>query len=137
MLPRLSCRTAQSVVIELCDLLDVPRPHATAEQAYMFERPVTFRHGDGSTSAATNPAHTFTAPGQAPATFAVTLTVTNAQGLTNQAALSISANNSPPQVAITSPAAGTRYPLTANTEYNLRATVTDDQSSGHLLSYAK
>ena len=43
--------TAQSFVIELCDLLDVPRPHATAEQAYMFERPVTFRHGDGSTSA--------------------------------------------------------------------------------------
>ena len=43
--------TAQSFVIELCDLLGVPRPHATAEQTYMFERPVTFRHGDGSTSA--------------------------------------------------------------------------------------
>ncbi len=43
--------TAQSFVIELCDLLGVPRPHATPEQDYMFERPVTFRHGDGSASA--------------------------------------------------------------------------------------
>jgi hypothetical protein len=42
--------TAQSFVIELCDLLAVPRPHATAEQDYMFERPITFRHGDGSES---------------------------------------------------------------------------------------
>ncbi len=43
--------TSQSFVIALCDLLGVPRPHATAAQGYMFERPVTFRHGDGSTSA--------------------------------------------------------------------------------------
>ena len=42
---------SQSFVIELCDLLEVPRPHATPEQDYMFERPVTFRHGDGSMSA--------------------------------------------------------------------------------------
>ena len=42
--------TAQSFVIELCDLLGVPRPHATEDKAYMFERPVTFRHGDGSES---------------------------------------------------------------------------------------
>lgn len=43
--------TAQSFVRELCDLLGVENPHATAEQHYMFERPITFRHGDGSTSA--------------------------------------------------------------------------------------
>jgi hypothetical protein len=43
--------TSQSFVIALCDLLGVPRPHATAAQDYMFERPVTFRHGDGSSSA--------------------------------------------------------------------------------------
>lgn len=40
---------SQSFVIELCELLDVPRP--THEPDYMFERPVTFTHGDGSTSA--------------------------------------------------------------------------------------
>ena len=43
--------TAQSFVRELCDLLGVEPPHATAEQNYMFERPVTFAHGDGSLSA--------------------------------------------------------------------------------------
>lgn len=40
---------SQSFVIELCELLEVPRP--THEQDYMFERPITFAHGDGSTSA--------------------------------------------------------------------------------------
>jgi len=43
--------TAQSFVIDLCELLAVPRPHATQAQDYMFERPVTFAHGDGSNSA--------------------------------------------------------------------------------------
>lgn len=43
--------TAQSFVIDLCALLGVDKPHPTPEQTYMFERPVTFAHGDGSTSA--------------------------------------------------------------------------------------
>ncbi len=43
--------TAQSFVRELCDLLGVEPPHPTAAQDYMFERPITFRHGDGSSSA--------------------------------------------------------------------------------------
>ena len=43
--------TAQSFVIELCELLGVAKPHPTPAQDYMFERPVTFAHGDGSTSA--------------------------------------------------------------------------------------
>ncbi len=42
--------TAQSFVRELCELLGVAVPHATAEQDYMFERPITFNHGDGSSS---------------------------------------------------------------------------------------
>jgi hypothetical protein len=42
--------TAQSFVRELCELLGVQVPHATPEQDYMFERPITFSHGDGSTS---------------------------------------------------------------------------------------
>ena len=37
---------------ELCDQLQVPRPEPTRlddqENAYVFERAVTFRHGDGS-----------------------------------------------------------------------------------------
>lgn len=42
--------TAQSFVIDLCALLGLDKPHPTPEQDYMFERPVTFLHGDGSTS---------------------------------------------------------------------------------------
>ncbi|PRY05597.1 DNA methyltransferase [Paraburkholderia sp. BL25I1N1] len=42
--------TAQSFVMELCELLEVPKPHPTAAQDYMFERPVTFMHGNGSSS---------------------------------------------------------------------------------------
>ncbi len=37
--------------MDLCQLLGVDKPHPTPEQTYMFERPVTFAHGDGSTSA--------------------------------------------------------------------------------------
>ena len=42
--------TSQSFLIDLCELLGVARPHPTPEQDYLFERPITFRHGDGSTS---------------------------------------------------------------------------------------
>ncbi|MBA3034364.1 MAG: class I SAM-dependent DNA methyltransferase [Gammaproteobacteria bacterium] len=42
--------TAQSFVIDLCALLDIAPPHATADQDYMFERPISFSHGDGGTS---------------------------------------------------------------------------------------
>ncbi len=42
--------TSQSFLHDLCELLDVQKPHATPEQDYMFERPVTFQHGDGTTS---------------------------------------------------------------------------------------
>jgi hypothetical protein len=41
--------TAQSFTIELCRLLGLPEPHHA--QDYMFERPVSFRHGDGGSSA--------------------------------------------------------------------------------------
>ncbi|MGH7173980.1 MAG: class I SAM-dependent DNA methyltransferase, partial [Gemmataceae bacterium] len=45
---------SQLFVTELCDLLDLPRPEpATGEaqtDAYVFERRVRFRHGDGSES---------------------------------------------------------------------------------------
>ncbi|HEY8009929.1 MAG TPA: DNA methyltransferase, partial [Rudaea sp.] len=43
--------TAQSFAGDLCRLLGVETPHPDAEQKYMFERPITFAHGDGSTSA--------------------------------------------------------------------------------------
>ena len=42
--------TSQSFLLDLCRLLGVDSPHPDAEQSYMFERPITFAHGDGSTS---------------------------------------------------------------------------------------
>jgi len=44
----------QIFLTELCDVLQVPRPEPTRpdedENAYVFEKTVTFHHGDGSTS---------------------------------------------------------------------------------------
>ena len=40
--------TAQSFVTELCTLLGVASPHHAED--YQFERPITFAHGDGTTS---------------------------------------------------------------------------------------
>ncbi|GAB3853117.1 hypothetical protein GCM10028822_21550 [Hymenobacter terrigena] len=92
--------------------------------------------GDGTAnSTSANPSHTFSPPTSAPTNYTVTLTVTNPQGLTNQTTVQISANNTPPQVTITSPVNNSTYPLTGNTTYQLRATVTDAEQSGHLLSY--
>ena len=42
---------SQTFVLELCALLRVPTPLPTDALDYMFERPITFAHGDGSTSA--------------------------------------------------------------------------------------
>jgi hypothetical protein len=39
---------SQSFLIDLCRLLDVDTPHPTADQDYMFERPITFAHGSTS-----------------------------------------------------------------------------------------
>lgn len=43
--------TSQSFLLDLCELLGVDKPHPTPEQDYLFERPITFMHSDGSTSA--------------------------------------------------------------------------------------
>ncbi|WP_054411855.1 PKD domain-containing protein [Hymenobacter sp. DG25A] len=91
--------------------------------------------GDGTTSTQANPSHTFTAPSSAPAKFSVTLKVTDSQGNTAQAALTISPNNTPPQVTITSPPDGTLYSLAGNTTYQLRASVTDAEHSSSKLYY--
>ena len=41
---------SQTFVLELCTLLGVPTPLPTDALDYVFERPITFAHGDGSTS---------------------------------------------------------------------------------------
>ena len=42
--------TSQTFIIELCTLLGVPTPLPNDALDYVFERPITFAHGDGSTS---------------------------------------------------------------------------------------
>ncbi len=42
--------TSQSFLLHLCRLLGVESSHPGAEQSCMFERPITFAHGDDSTS---------------------------------------------------------------------------------------
>ncbi|WP_428309644.1 class I SAM-dependent DNA methyltransferase [Hydrocarboniphaga sp.] len=42
--------TSQSFLSDLCRLLGVDTPHPTPELDYMYERPITFAHGDGSSS---------------------------------------------------------------------------------------
>ncbi|UOG75292.1 PQQ-dependent sugar dehydrogenase [Hymenobacter tibetensis] len=88
--------------------------------------------GDGATSTAVNPSHTF-ASGQ-PTNYNVTLTVRDATSA-GQTSLVISANNTPPQVAITSPAVGTKYPLTGQATYTLQASASDQEHSSSQLSY--
>jgi len=41
---------SQPFLLELCDLLDVPRPDAHPGHGYFFEFPVTELHPDGTTS---------------------------------------------------------------------------------------
>jgi hypothetical protein len=43
--------SSQTFILELCALLDVPTPLPTEAQDYMFERPISFAHGDGTSSA--------------------------------------------------------------------------------------
>ena len=42
--------TSQTFVLELCALLGVPSPLPSGAKDYEFERPITFSHGDGSSS---------------------------------------------------------------------------------------
>jgi hypothetical protein len=48
----------QIFLAELCDVLEVPRPEPTkpdeGENAYVFEKAVTFHHGDGTSSTGTS-----------------------------------------------------------------------------------
>ena len=92
--------------------------------------------GDGSTSTEANPAHVFTATEGAPTSFTVTLTVTDATSLSSAATLSISVENTPPQVEITSPTDGTLYPLDAPSSYSLLAAFNDAEHGAGQLTCA-
>lgn len=99
-------------------------------QALRYE----WNFGDGTpVSTEANPSHTFNASGLA--SYQVVLKVTDAGGLSNTTNLTISVNNTPPTVQITSPAAGTKYPMTQSTVYKLTANVTDREHTAAQLKY--
>ena len=101
-------------------------------------QPITYswNFGDGSpVSTQANPTHTFSAPAGVPTGFVVTLTVTDSGGLSAQATLIVSANNTPPNVTIISPVDGVSFPPNSTTTVDLVATVSDAQSRDAQLQY--
>ena len=64
----------------------------------------------------------------------MTLTVTDRSNVPHQTTLLISANNTPPTVAITSPTNGMRYPMSTQTTYPLSALISDTEHSSEQLN---
>jgi len=92
--------------------------------------------GDGtSASTSQNPVHVFTSPGSTRTNYVVTLTVTDSGGLSASTTTNVSLNNTPPNVAITSPTNMGLYAMTSNTTWNLTASVSDAENSDPQLQY--
>lgn len=92
--------------------------------------------GDGQSSTAADPQHTYSAAPGVPTTYTVTLTVTDQGGQSAVANLIVSLNNTPPQVEITSFANGGFYPVGVDTLYQLEADVFDAEHGPGQLVYA-
>lgn len=93
--------------------------------------------GDGGpTSTAISPMRTFTAAPGVPASYTVSLTVTDNIGQSATTTLLVSVNNTPPQVAITSIPADGYFPVGIDTTYQLTASVTDAEHGPAQLTYA-
>lgn len=79
--------------------------------------------GDGTTSSAANPSHTYIRPGS----FQAVLRVTDAHGMSQSTLpLVIAAGNSAPSVAITAPADGATVPVGSSVTFEASATDPDD-----------
>lgn len=89
--------------------------------------------GDGHTSELPNPLHTYF--GDQPAGFIATLTVTDSMGLTDIAEKTISINNTPPLVQISSIKNGDRFQPETSFVLDLKADVRDNESPNDSLHY--
>jgi cytochrome c len=87
---------------------------------------ITFRwdFGDGSTSTAENPGHTFAEPG----VYTVLLTVTDSTGRSSSSNLSVTAGNTRPQVRIATPRPGTFFEWGSEMAYSVSVTDPEDGS---------
>jgi glucose/arabinose dehydrogenase len=77
--------------------------------------------GDGGTSTAAKPSHTYTTAG----TFTARLTVTDQLGATGTASVTINTTNNAPVLTVTGPVAGATYSV--GDQVNLTATATDPE----------
>lgn len=91
--------------------------------------------GDGFTSTAPDPQHTFTAAAGVVTTHNVSLTVTDNIGQSAVANLIVSLNNTPPNVEIISFDDGDFYPVGIDTLYTLEAAVSDLEHGPAQLTY--
>lgn len=92
--------------------------------------------GDGGPgSTLPNPSHVFSSGNSLPIQFNVKLTVKDNQNTTSVDSVVISLNNTPPNVAITSPVNNSTYTLGVDTFYTLQATVTDLEHTPANLNY--
>ncbi|MEU4745128.1 carbohydrate-binding protein, partial [Actinosynnema sp. NPDC023658] len=78
--------------------------------------------GDGGTSTAANPSHTFTANGQ----YTVTLTVKDSSGLTGSTNVVITVGNSAPVVTLNTPANGSLFSFGDSVPYTITVTDAED-----------
>ena len=91
--------------------------------------------GDGTFSTDPNPKHIFETPNGEPVLYEVRLTITNSAGLVATEKRIISANNTPPNVDITSIQQNASYPSRDITYMKLAAEVNDQEHSEEQLSY--
>ncbi|MEV4026819.1 ThuA domain-containing protein [Actinosynnema sp. NPDC050801] len=86
--------------------------------------PLTYRwtFGDGGTSTAANPSHTYTTSG----TFNVQLTVTNATGKSGTANLTVTSGNTAPTVRFTGPVDGGMFSWNDTIPYTVSVTDAED-----------
>ncbi len=96
----------------------------------------SWNFGDGTAvSTSANPSHTFTTTNSNPKKFVVKLTVKDNQNVTSIDSIIISANNTPPNVEITSPADNLFYTIGSDSTYSLQANVTDAEHRTDQLFY--
>jgi glucose/arabinose dehydrogenase/PKD repeat protein len=100
--------------------------------------PLTYHwdFGDGSpVSTEASPLHTFQPSSPSPTNYSVLFRVTDTNGASATATLQVSVNNTPPAVTIVCPVDGSKYPMTGDTLYRLRAQVSDAEHPDAVLSY--
>ncbi|MEL7341354.1 MAG: PKD domain-containing protein, partial [Bacteroidota bacterium] len=96
----------------------------------------TWNFGDGESSSSAEPIHTFESNTGNPEPFLVSLTVTDTAGNSHTAYQTISVNNTPPQIEISSVEDGSEYSMNGVTAVPLIATATDAEQDPSELEYA-